>query len=87
MNNPQDRRAGVSGMSLYVPRPRVALEDWCSWTGNPRDKTRAVVGTGFRCPYTNEDVYGVDYYEVLEPERMIAEGELFDVSLEGRVAP
>ncbi len=86
MNNPQDRRAGISGMSLYVPRPRVAPEDWCSWTGNPWDRTRAVVGTGFRCPDTNEDVC-IDYYEVLEPERMIAEGEQFDVSLEGRVAP
>jgi len=57
MSDAETRHAGVSGMSLYLPRPRVALEDWCSWTDNPRDKIQAVVGTGFRCPDTNEDVY------------------------------
>ena len=57
MSDPTTRQAGVSGMSLYLPRPRVSLEDWCDWTGNPADKIRAVVGTGFRCPDTNEDVY------------------------------
>ncbi len=49
--------AGVSGMSLYLPHPRVSLGAWCEWTGNPRDKIEAVVGTGFRCPDTDEDTY------------------------------
>jgi len=57
MNKPNDNRAGVSGMALYLPKPRVALEDWCAWTGNDWGKIRAVVGTGFRCPDANEDVY------------------------------
>lgn len=49
--------AGVSGMSLYLPHPRVPLGEWCEWTGNPREKIEAVVGTGFRCPDIDEDVY------------------------------
>lgn len=57
MSGSNMKRAGVSGMSLYLPRPRVALEQWCSWTDNSWDKIRTVVGTGFRCPDTNEDVY------------------------------
>jgi len=67
------RGAGVSGMSLYLPRPRVSLEDWCAWTGNPWDKIRAVVGTGFRCPDTNEDVYTMAANAVL---RLILQYEL-----------
>lgn len=57
MNNSENRNAGISGMSLYLPRPRVPLDDWCTWTDNPWDKIQAVVGSGFRCPDTNEDVY------------------------------
>lgn len=57
MNNAETGHAGVSGMSLYLPRARVSLEDWCAWTGHPWDKIRYVVGTGFRCPDTNEDAY------------------------------
>jgi hydroxymethylglutaryl-CoA synthase len=53
----QTTPAGVSGMSLYVPRLRVRLEDWCEWTGNPWDKVRAVVGRGFRMPGPDENVY------------------------------
>lgn len=49
--------AGVSGMSLYVPAPRVPLEDWCLWTDNPWDKVKNVVGRSFRVPAAHENVY------------------------------
>ena len=44
-------------MSLYVPRPRVSLRDWCEWTGNSWDKVQAVVGRSFRQPAAYEDAY------------------------------
>lgn len=44
-------------MSLYVPRPRVSLRDWCEWTGNSWDKVQAVVGRSFRQPAPYEDAY------------------------------
>src|ERR1700712_1222139 len=50
-------KPGVSGMSLYVPRLRVSLEDWCGWTGNSWDKIQAVVGRSFRVPGRHENVY------------------------------
>ena len=50
-------RAGVSGMSLYVPPLRVDLEKWCDWTGNPWGKIKKVVGRSFRYPAHNENVY------------------------------
>jgi hydroxymethylglutaryl-CoA synthase len=50
-------KSGVSGMSVYVPRLRVRLEDWCSWTGNSWDKISAVVGRSFRVPGRHENVY------------------------------
>ncbi|GLQ45042.1 hypothetical protein GCM10007862_00930 [Dyella lipolytica] len=53
----QRRNPGVSGMSLYVPQPRVPLRDWCEWTGNSWDKVQAVVGRSFRRPAPYEDVY------------------------------
>lgn len=49
--------AGISGMSLYVPRPRVLLESWCSWTNNPWPKVQKVVGRSFRVPAPHENVY------------------------------
>ncbi|MCH9682809.1 MAG: hydroxymethylglutaryl-CoA synthase [Deltaproteobacteria bacterium] len=48
---------GVSGLSLYVPRPCVSLDDWCAWTGAPADKVRAVVGHSFRMCAPAENVY------------------------------
>jgi hydroxymethylglutaryl-CoA synthase len=50
-------RPGVSGMSIYVPRLRVRLQDWCNWTGNSWDKIQAVVGHSFRVPGRHENVY------------------------------
>jgi hydroxymethylglutaryl-CoA synthase len=44
-------------MSLYVPRLRVSLRDWCEWTGNSWDKVQAVVGRSFRLPAPYEDAY------------------------------
>jgi len=49
--------AGISGMSLYVPTPRVPLEAWCQWTNNPWDKVKNVVGRSFRVPAAHENVY------------------------------
>lgn len=48
---------GVSGLSVYVPRLRVSLEDWCAWTDNPWDKIRSVVGRSFRVVGRHENVY------------------------------
>jgi hydroxymethylglutaryl-CoA synthase len=48
---------GVSGLSLYVPRPRVRLSDWCEWSGSPADKVEAVVGRSFRVCAPGESVY------------------------------
>lgn len=44
-------------MALYVPRHRVRLADWCSWTGNDWNKVSAVVGEAFRVPAGHENVY------------------------------
>jgi len=49
--------AGLSGLSLYVPRLRVPLERWCDWNDQPWDKVRHVVGKSFRMPAPREDVY------------------------------
>lgn len=48
---------GVSGLSLYVPAPRVSLAKWCEWTGSPADKVQAVVGRSFRMCSPAENVY------------------------------
>ncbi len=48
---------GISAFSLYVPRFRVPLEQWCAWTGNPWDKIQAVVGRSFRVPGRHENAY------------------------------
>ncbi len=48
---------GVSAMSVYVPRLRVRLEDWCAWTDNSWPKIQSVVGRSFRVPNRHENVY------------------------------
>ena len=57
MSERNDRLAGVSAMSLYLPAPRVDLESWCGWTGNSWPKIQAVVGHSFRVPDRDENVY------------------------------
>lgn len=52
-----DKAAGISGMSIYVPRPRVPLQDWCDWTDNAWDKVEKIVGRSFRVPAPHENVY------------------------------
>ena len=52
MNHP-----GISAMSVYVPRLRVSLQDWCAWTGNSWDKIQNVVGRSFRVCNKHENVY------------------------------
>ncbi|MCA9635526.1 MAG: hypothetical protein KC420_05765, partial [Myxococcales bacterium] len=69
---------GVSGMALYVPAPRVSLDQWCGWTGAAPDKVRAVVGRSFRMCSPAENVYTmaaaaalrlIDAYDV-DPRRI-----------------
>jgi hydroxymethylglutaryl-CoA synthase len=50
-------KPGVSGMSIYIPKLRVRLEDWCAWTGSSWDKIQHVVGRSFRMPGRHENVY------------------------------
>ncbi len=57
--------AGLSGLALYVPRPRVCLESWCGWTGADPSKIRAVVGDAFRVPARHEDAYTMAAQAVL----------------------
>jgi hydroxymethylglutaryl-CoA synthase len=52
-----EQAAGISGMSIYVPTPRVPLEAWCQWTGNAWEKVQKVVGHSFRVPAPHENVY------------------------------
>ncbi len=52
-----EQAAGISGMSIYVPTPRVPLENWCAWTDNPWEKVQKVVGRSFRVPAPHENVY------------------------------
>ena len=65
--------AGLSGMALFVPRPRVRLKDWCEWTNQPWPKVEKVVGDSFRVRAAYESVYTmaanavlrlIDQYEV-----------------------
>jgi hydroxymethylglutaryl-CoA synthase len=48
---------GISGFASYLPRYRVALGDWCRWTGDSWDKVRTVVGSGFRMRGPDENAY------------------------------
>jgi hydroxymethylglutaryl-CoA synthase len=52
-----DDSVGISGFSVFVPRLRVRLEDWCAWTGNNWEKTRAVVGNSFRVVGPDHNAY------------------------------
>jgi hydroxymethylglutaryl-CoA synthase len=51
------QQVGINGFAVYVPPYRVDLESWCQWTGNPWDKTRAVVGRSFRMRGPAQSVY------------------------------
>ena len=48
---------GVSGCAVYVPSPRVSLEQFCNWNGQNWAKIQAVVGRSFRIADQNESVY------------------------------
>ena len=48
---------GISGLSVYVPAPRVPLEAWCGWTKNSWPKVQSIVGRSFRCAAPDENVY------------------------------
>ncbi|MEO8902888.1 MAG: hydroxymethylglutaryl-CoA synthase, partial [Polyangiaceae bacterium] len=68
-----DGLPGVSAMSLYVPRLRVPLDQWCAWTGNNWDKVRAVVGHSFRVCGRHENVYTMAANAVL---RLILQNQI-----------
>lgn len=68
MNSP-----GVSAMSLYVPRLRVPLEEWCRWTDNSWPKIQSVVGRSFRVPNRHENVYTMAANAVL---RLILDNDI-----------
>ncbi|PRP92067.1 hypothetical protein ENSA5_51610 [Enhygromyxa salina] len=57
---------GVSGFSLYVPKLRVPLANWCEWTGAPVQKVEAVVGRSFRVCGPGESVYTMAAAAVLD---------------------
>jgi hydroxymethylglutaryl-CoA synthase len=48
---------GISGFAAYLPPYRVDLKDWCAWTQSPWEKTRSVVGHGFRMRGPDQSVY------------------------------
>lgn len=64
---------GVSAMSVYLPRLRVNLEDWCEWTGNSWDKIRSIVGRSFRVCAAHENVYTMAANAVL---RLIVDNDI-----------
>lgn len=53
------RMAGISGLSLHLPKSQVRLKDWCEWTKANPSKVQAVVGDAFRVPSRYEDVYSL----------------------------
>lgn len=53
----KEQHPGISAISVYVPRFRVDLAEWCGWTGNAWDKIQNVVGRSFRVCGTHENVY------------------------------
>ena len=73
MSKSEVSAAGVSAMSLYVPRPRVQLKAWCDWTGNPWDKIEKVVGQSFRVCAPHENVYTMAANAVL---RLILQNDI-----------
>ena len=48
---------GVSGFSLFVPRFRVPLEEWCKWTGSAWARVEKNVGRSFRVAGPHESIY------------------------------
>jgi hydroxymethylglutaryl-CoA synthase len=72
MNN-EKSEPGVSAMSVYVPRLRVDLEQWCGWTDNSWDKIRNIVGKSFRVCAGHENVYTMAANAVL---RLIVQNDI-----------
>lgn len=66
-------QAGVSAMSIYVPRLMVSLESWCGWTDNSWDKIQSVVGRSFRVCNRHENVYTMAANAVL---RLILQNDI-----------
>jgi hydroxymethylglutaryl-CoA synthase len=58
---------------VYVPAPRVPLEAWCGWTGNPWPKVQAIVGRSFRCAAPDENAYTMAATAVL---RLIRQNDI-----------
>lgn len=62
----QASQAGISAISIYLPRHRVDLERWCEWTGAPWAKVAAVVGRSFRVCGPEENAYTMAANAVLK---------------------
>lgn len=57
---------GISAFATSVPPYRVDLRQWCEWSNNSWDKTRAVIGESFRVPGVEQDVYTMAANAVVE---------------------
>jgi len=57
---------GVSGVSVYFPRLKVSLSDWCDWTGYPYEKVLSTVGNSFRMAAPSENIYTMAANAVLK---------------------
>ncbi|MEM6291674.1 MAG: hydroxymethylglutaryl-CoA synthase [Myxococcota bacterium] len=57
---------GLSGFSLRVPRTRVRLSDWATWTGADPGKVEAVVGRSFRVCRPSQNAYTLAADAVLD---------------------
>lgn len=66
MSSPRLPKVGISGLALSVPPYRVPLEDWSRWTETPWEKTKAVVGSGFRMKGPGQSVYTLAAKAALE---------------------
>jgi len=64
---------GLSGIALYLPPYRVDLQRWCEWTGADWDKTRQVIGTGFRLLGPRQSIYTMAANAVL---RLIRQNDI-----------
>jgi hydroxymethylglutaryl-CoA synthase len=56
-NSQQSPTFGVSGISVYLPRFRVPLDQWCEWTGRSFEKVQATVGNSFRVSGPQGSIY------------------------------
>ena len=64
---------GISGIGLYLPKPKVQLDDFASWHDLSQEKLLGVIGESFRLPSDAENVYTMAANAVLNLLRTVAE--------------